>query len=228
MRRASVVTALLFVSAFPLVSEAGSLDMRVGGFFPRLESNLWVDDSILYQKDGEFIEKSDWYNAIGGLQYNHELGDMIEVGLSTDFFQRTLQTSYRDFVGESGREIQQTLKFNMVPVGVQIKIGPTRRGKIAPYIAAGGDMVFYTYEEFGDFIDFDTPSNPIIPDSFRSEGTAFGFHGAAGIKVPIGDDFSIVGEGRYLWAKDDMSEDFRGNEIDLSGWMATIGVNLRF
>ena len=68
----------------------------------------------------------------------------------------------------------------------------------------------------------------MISDSFLSNGWAFGFHVAGGLKVPINPDFSIVGEGRYQWAKDHMDEDFHNNEIDLSGWSATVGFNIRF
>ena len=57
---------------------------------------------------------------------------------------------------------------------------------------------------------------------------ASGFHVTAGLRFPLGDDFSLVAEGRYLWAKTDMGEDFRENEIDLGGPSATIGINLRF
>ncbi len=228
MRRANVVTALMFVTAFPAISEAGSLDLRIGGFIPRAESNLFVDDAELYQHDGRALETSDWRGIAGGLQFNKPVGDLVELGFSVDFYQRRLETSYRDFVTSSGREIFQSLQFSTVPVGVQVRIGPTKRGQLSPYLAAGADLIFYKYEEFGDFIDFEDQAQPIIEDSFISEGVAPGFHVAGGVRVPVGDDFSIVAEGRYQWAKDDMPDDFSGNEIDLTGASVTLGVNLRF
>ncbi len=228
MRRASVVMSLLVAGAAPLTSEAGSLDLRGGVFLPRTESNLFVDDAELYQRDGRTLKRSDWNNAIGGLRFNQGFGEFLEIGFSIDVYQRTLQTSYRDFVSESGREIQQSLKLNIVPVGVELRLGPTGRGRLSPYVAAGADLYFYKYEEFGDFIDFDDPSQPIIADSFISEGVAPGFHVAGGLRFPVGDDFSIVAEGRYQRAKDDMGDDFRGNSIDLSGASVTLGLNLRF
>ncbi len=228
MRRASIVTALLFVTAFPAISEAGSLDLRGGVFIPRAESNQYADDSEHYKKDGRALEQSDWTSGTGGFQFNQAVGDLVEFGLSVDFYQRTLQTAYRDYVTESGRDIFQTLQLNTVPLGVQVRIGPTRRGQLSPYLAVGGDLIFYKYEEYGDFVDFDSPSQPIIEDSFISEGVAPGFHVAGGLRIPVGDDFSNVAEGRYQWAKDDMPDDFRGNEIDLTGASVTIGLNIRF
>lgn len=228
MRGASVVMSVLVAAVVPVISEAGSLDLRGGVFLPRAESNLFVDDTDLYQREGRPLKRSDWNNAIGGLRFNQEFGDFLAIGFAIDAYQRTLQTSYRDFISESGREIQQSLKLNIVPVGVELRLGPTQRGRLSPYVAAGGDLFFYKYEEFGDFIDFDDPQQPIVPDSFVSEGVAPGFHVAGGVRVPVSDDFSIVAEGRYQWAEDDMGDDFRGNRIDLSGGSVTLGLNIRF
>jgi hypothetical protein len=228
MRRATVVLTLAFLGFLPALSHASSLDLRGGGFFPSTDSNLFVDDAELYQKDGRPLEKSDWYGGTGGVQFNTELTDFVELGFSVDLYDRTLHTSYRDFVGESGREIQQSLKLHIVPLGASVRLGPTRRGHLSPYVAVGFDAYYYRYEEYGDFVDFDTPSHPIIADSFISEGVTPGVHVAGGLRIPVGDDFSITAEGRYQWAHDDMGDDFRGNKIDLSGASATLGVNLRF
>jgi len=45
MRRATVVLTLLTLAAVSVVSEAGSLDVRAGAFFPETHSNLFVDDA---------------------------------------------------------------------------------------------------------------------------------------------------------------------------------------
>jgi hypothetical protein len=220
--------SLLVVGAFPLASEASSLDVRLGAFFPRAESNLFRDDAELYLHHGQLITKGDWTGFAGGAQFNFEVAPYAELGFSIDGYSRTLDTSYRDFVSESDREIYQTLHLATVPVAVQLRLGPTQRGRISPYVAIGGDMIFYQYEEYGDFIDFDVPSQPIIPDSFISEGVGWGFHAAAGLRMPLSHDFSLNGEFKYTWAKDDMPDDFQGNEIDLGGITATLGVNVRF
>ena len=104
-----------------------------------------------------------------------------------------------------------------------------RHATFAPYLAVGGDVVFWEYEEFGDFIDFEDPDLPIIPDAFISDGVSVGGHAAAGVRVRLNHDFSLVGEGRYFLApKVDMEEDFRGNTLDLSGRSATLGVHIQF
>ena len=236
MKRAWVFVAAAVLAA-PLSASAGDLTLRVGAFFPSVNSNLFADDSELYSRVGSGdalppgLKKSDWIGVSGGLAYFSKISPNVQLGVSVDGYGRQLDTSYRKETHSDGSEIQQTLRVRMIPVGLSLRIAPTsRRARLAPYVEVGADAISYKYEEFGDFIDFLDDTHPIIADSFVSTGFGFGYHVAAGLKVPITPDFSIVGEGRYQHAKDKMGEDFRpGNfEIDLSGWTATVGFNVRF
>jgi Outer membrane protein beta-barrel domain len=236
VQRAIAVLSLALVAAVPASARAGGLDLRLGAFFPSGNSNLFDDDSQLYLHNGHPVTKSDFNGIYGGLEYNARLARNVEIGFSVDGYGRSLDTSYRDFVSPNGDEIRQTLKLNIVPVGVSIRIVPTnRRAAVAPYIAVGADLVFWNYEEFGDFVDFSAPApQPIVPDHFKSSGVAPGAHVAVGVRIALARDFSLVGEGRYLWAKADMGGDFAptqpglGNRIDLGGASATLGFHLRF
>src|SRR5512143_1833490 len=108
------------------------------------------------------------------------------------------------------------------------------RHRVVPYVGGGVDALFYRYEEYGDFIDFQDPELAILADHFVSESAAFGVHALGGVRVYLNHDFAIVGEGRYQWGKDDMGDDFAPtepslvNRIDLSGWTFTVGVHVRF
>jgi hypothetical protein len=218
---AFVTLTALAVSAAP--SHAGGLDLRAGAFFPRADSNLFDDDSELY-----IVEKDDWRGFSGGAEYSFNLGRQVELGLHVDGYGRTIDTEYRDFTRSGDRPIEQTLKLTTAPVGFTLRFVPGGREGITPYIGVGADLVYYEYEEFGDFIDFDDPDLTIIADAFIDSGTAGGAHAVAGLRVPINTDFSITAEGRYLWAKKNMGEDFRGNEIDLGGPSAYVGVHISF
>jgi Outer membrane protein beta-barrel domain len=223
------------VLAIPASVSAGNLTLRGGGFFPSADSNLFNDDTDLYTRVGSGdvdppgIGKSDWKGLTGGIAYFSKISRNVELGISVDGYSRQLDTSYRSYTRPDGSEIEQTLRLRMIPVGVSIRFVPTsRRASVAPYLEFGGDAIAYKYEEFGDFIDFFDDSLPVLSDSFVSEGVGFGFHAAAGLKIPISPDFSLVGEGRFQHAKHQMGDDFRNNEIDLSGWSATVGFNIRF
>jgi hypothetical protein len=231
MRRAILSLALLalLVTGASRAS-AGGLDLRLGAYFPRGNETLFLDDRSLY-----FVEKSDFYGFYGGGEFNHVLTDNVELGLSFDGYSQTVDTSYRDYERPGGGEIYQSLKFNMLPLGLSVRFLPTsKKAKFVPYVGAGVDAIFYQYEEWGDFIDFADPELPIYADAFVSDGTAFGFHALGGLRVYVNRDIAIVGEGRYQWATEEMGDDFSPNEpglvntIDLSGWTATLGVHVRF
>jgi opacity protein-like surface antigen len=226
MRRMSAVLTLgLCATLLPVESRAAGLDVRFGGFFPRANSSLFHDDSDLYT-----VSKSDWDGFTGGVEGNFILAKNVELGLSIDGYGRHVDTEYRDYERDNGAPIRQALKLDTIPMGVTLRIVPTsRRAKLAPYLAVGGDFIYWRYREVGDFVDFFDPTLPVIADSFESSGGTFGYHAAGGLRVSLNEDISIVGEGKYTWAKEkDMGEDFRHLELDLSGWTATIGVHVRF
>ena len=237
MRRATLsLTLLVLIVAAASRAGADGFDARIGAFFPRGNETLFQDDRDLY-----FVEKSDFNGVYGGVEYNRQLMDNVEVGIHLDGYGRTVDTSYRDYVRPDGSEIRQSLHFSQVPLGVTIRFLPTsKKAAIVPYVGGGVDAVFWNYEEYGDFIDFMSPDCdtdlgcPILADHFKSNGTAFGFHALGGLRVYINRDFAIVAEGRYQWAEDDMGEDFAPNEpglinrIDLTGATFTVGVHIRF
>jgi len=229
MRRLTAVLALSAGAALLAGNaSAAGLDVRFGGFFPSADSHLFDDDSALYT-----VSDGDWKGFAGGMEGNFILTKNVELGLSIDGYGRSVDTQYRDYERDNGAPIFQTLTLETLPVGVTIRFVPTsRRAKIAPFIGGGGDVVFWWYKEHGDFVDFFDPTLPVIHDSFQSHGTAFGFHGEAGLRVSVNDDISIVGQAKYTHAKEDhMGEDFsniRSPALDLSGWTGTIGMHIRF
>ncbi|MGE0454202.1 MAG: outer membrane beta-barrel protein [Vicinamibacteria bacterium] len=227
MRRLAAVLTCLLATTIAAPAYAGSLDLRGGGFFPRADTgaqnDLFRDDSTLYT-----VDKSDWNSFYGGIEWNMKVAPLLQLGFSVDGYSRKVDTSYRDYVRPNGREIQQTLELDMVPMGITLRLGPTDRGVFAPYIGGGVSFIAWEYEEYGEFIDFDSVDLPVVEDWFVSEGVNVGFHVVGGLRIPIGDDFSLVAEGRYQWAQADMGDDFRGNKLDLTGASATLGVNIRF
>lgn len=239
MRRATLgLTLVAILTAGASRAGAGGLDVRLGGFFPRGNETLFQDDRALY-----FVKTSDFNGFTGGAEYNLVLARNVELGISIDGYGKSVNTSYRDYTRPDDSEIRQTLHFETAPIGLTLRIVPTgRRAKIAPYLGAGVDAIYWKYEEYGDFICFPPAGGgaceytdyKVISDHFRSDGWAFGFHAAGGIRIYLNRDFAIVAEGRYQWAKKDMGDDFSPNEpgfvntIDLSGVSATIGLHVRF
>src|SRR5882672_652572 len=143
-RRAMAVLTLGVLAAFPVNARASSLELRIGGFFPRADSNLFRDDSDLYT-----VSKSDWQGVYGGAEFSFTPSDHVEVGIHLDGYGRRVDTNYRDYVRPSGREILQSLKLTLVPLGATLRILPAdRHATVSPYVGIGPDLVFYKYEEF--------------------------------------------------------------------------------
>ena len=219
---AAVLAAALL---FPSAGEASGIEIRGGGFFPRADANLFDDTAELFT-----VERDNWQGFAGGIEYSHSVTDHFELGFHIDGYGRRHDTVYRDFVDSDDFDIPQSLRLTLVPVGVSVRFLPTRkRAPVAPYVALGVDAVGYNYEEWGDFIDFQSPDFDISSDSFESSGAVFGYHAAAGLRVAVGTDFAITTEVRYLGAsRKQMDDDFRLNEIDVSGTQVTVGLYLRF
>jgi hypothetical protein len=239
-RAAAAVLALGVVAMSPAAGWASGLEVRLGGFAPRAHSDLFTDDADLYTPDFRNrdctattcpgVRTRDWRGLYGGAEFSFNLDPHVELGFSVDGYGRRIPTNYRTSVRDDGSEIQQDLRLTIVPVGVSLRLLPADKyAPVQPYVTVGGDVFFYKYEEFGDFIDFFDDSRPIFHDSFRSQGAIFGGHAAAGLRVPLGHDFAVTGEVRYQFAPTKrMNDDFDQNRIDVSGGSATLGVRLRF
>jgi outer membrane protein W len=235
MKRVLAATTTAFaigILAFSSSASAGgNLQLRVGGFAPRADSNLFADDTSLYQTDIDRpVKKSDWSGVMGGIEYSHTLDRNLELGFHMDGFSKSVDTSYRDYTRSDNGEIFQTLSLSEVPIGVTLRlIGGSRHSTVRPYIGIGPDVVFWQYKERGSFIDFTDSTFPIVDDRFRSEGAALGGHVAVGLRLALSRDTGLTAEGRYLAAaKADMGDDFHGNKIDLNGASATVGFYVNF
>ena len=242
MRRAALFPILLLMMLAAVDVGAQGLDLRIGGFLPRTrdcgipssqraEYTLFQDVCELYAVDANAFD-----GVYGGIEYEHVIMKNVEASVHLDGYSKTVDTFYRDYERPgNGGDIFQTLRLRTAPLGVSLRFVPTsKRAKLAPFVGGGIDAVFYQYEEFGDFIDFFDPDNPIYADHFIDDGVAFGMHAFGGVRVYVNRDFAIVGEARYMWSATDMSDDFAPtgsgfvNRIDLSGWTWTVGVHVRF
>ena len=208
----------------PGEARASGLELRVGGFLPKLDSILFADSMTLYT-----VQKDDFNGWFGGAEFTTNLHPNVELGLAVEGYAREIPTVYRDYVRPNGHEIQQTLRFQTIPVSAIVRFMPSGRyRKVTPYVGGGMTASFYEYEEWGDFIDFQAKGQPVYFDSFKSEGTTFGPMVNAGIRYRLNSDLQITADYRHFWGKETMDGDFRPNEIDVSGDAITIGFRLIF
>jgi opacity protein-like surface antigen len=223
----AVVVALMMgglVGMLPGEARASGLELRVGGMLPRAKSILFDDDVTLYD-----VRKKDFAGAFGGIEFTHGLSSNIELGLSVDGYGREIPTAYRELQRPSGRDIEQTLRLVIVPASAIVRVLPGGRyRKLTPYVGAGVAAIFWSYEEFGDFVDFDTAGLPVFPDSFKSTGTTTGLVLNAGLRYRVNEDFQVTADFRNFSGKQKMGGDFAPNQIDVSGAALTVGFRLTF
>ena len=215
---------LALVGLLPQEASASGLEVRIGGMLPRAKSVLFDDSVTLYQ-----VEKDDFAGAFGGVEFTKGLGSNVELAFAIEGYGREIPTSYREFARPSGREIEQTLRFVVVPTSAIVRLIPSGRYRtFTPYAGIGVAAMFWQYEEFGDFIDFDARGLPVVADSFKSTGVTPGLVLNAGLRYRINEDFQVTADVRNFSGKQKMSGDFAPNEIDVSGTAFTVGFRLTF
>jgi len=230
MRR--VIAAVIAACVFgPAGAFAGSLELRLGGFYPKADSLRFTDNEELF-----FVEKDDWAGGTGGLEYAWNVGRSSEIGLHLEGFGRTVPTSYRDLKRASGGEILLDLQLMTASLGASYRyVFGRRHARFKPYVGLGADVVFWEYKETGARVDFDTFDIVEFDEAFAN-GAVPAAHVMAGLRFGITPDIYITAEAKYLaTATDEMKDDFGfvpadipPNEINLSGSSATIGIMLRF
>ena len=150
--------------------------------------------------------------------------------ISADYFEGQQDQSYRDFEDNHGNRITHTSTLEVSPItaGLVVRLAPPQ-SPIVPYVGAGGGLYVWRYEESGDFIDFGGSTLPVFTDTLEEEGSVLGYYVLAGLEVPVSSNFSIIAEGRWDRADDELSGDFEGlGTLDLSGRRVMGGLAWRF
>ena len=206
-----------------------SFQVRMGGFFLDGDGDFWADNESVFTLDA-----SDFDDFLFGLTYSHGFNRFFELDLNADFTDETVVAEYRDFVDGSGFPIlhDSTLKTAPMTIGARfLPFGRATRGTSKPvlFVGGGAGVNFWRYEEFGDFIDFDDPANPLVLGDFSESGEAFVTYGVAGLELPLSPAFNLGFEARYFSSDDELKGDFAGlGKLDMSGWAASVSANWRF
>jgi hypothetical protein len=207
-----------------------SLNLNIGVFMPRGEDTRVANDVWLANLPVYRFEVKDFTGGEVSAEWNFAFGDRVELGLGGAFYQRTIDTNYRDYTNPNGSEVQSKFKLRTAPLTGVIRVMPFGNARsFQPYIGGGIGIVNWRYSEVGDFIDFNDNNNV-----YRARYTADGNKAApvilAGFRAPVGGDvWAITFEGRYLRAEGDLNtNDFLGSKIDLGGTSLRFGVLLRF
>jgi hypothetical protein len=166
------------------------------------------------------------------------LSEHFDIALAVGYQRSSQQSEFRDWVDTDNRPILQVTELQQIPATATLKIFPFARGRtlgrfawvprtVAPFIGGGVGFIAYNFDQYGDFVDFET--NDIFYDTFNSSGEAFLARATAGVNISVSNQIVFTMEGRYGWSKGAMGGDYQGfDQIDLDGLQLIGGIAVRF
>lgn len=212
-----------------------SVNIFLGGFVPRSLDGRGTNDVIF--QDGTFLTDVNSATGAGidvtqfngvtiGGEYLVGLAHFFEAGLGVGFYQKTVSTTYTDFVNSNGNEIPQDLKLRIVPFTATIRFLPLGSRGITPYIGAGVGVYNWRWSETGQFVD---SNGNVFAGTFVGSGTSTGPVVLGGVRLPVGP-VAFGGEIRWQGGSGDLpvSQNFAGSKIDLGGVNYLFIVNFKF
>lgn len=210
-----------------------ALTIRLGAAQPTASSRVFD-----FTSQQLTVNKSDFLGFSGGadLEFNPvpRLGVLMGVNASA----RNTPSNYRNFVDNNDQEIEQATSFRRASWTTGLKYYFTNPGRsvsrfawvpnrVTPYVTAGGGVMYYSFRQTGDFVDF--ADNGVFNTTLESSGWTPTLYGSAGVQYALSARMSLITEARYDRASSAMSKDFQGfDRIDLSGFALSTGLHLRF
>jgi hypothetical protein len=213
----------------------GSIGLRGGWVFARAGSDLYdfVERELT-------IDEGDFNSASVATDFGIALSSRADAVIGVDYNQTSVASEYRAFVDNNRLPIQQTtwlkslnltgsIRFALAPRGREISRLAWVPRSVVPYVGAGGGMVWYRFQQAGDFIDALDPRLAVFSDTFTADGWTPSAHVLGGVDVRVYRRLYVTLDGRYMWAAGDLGTDFENfDPIDLSGFRFGAGINVVF
>ena len=183
------------------------------------------------------LNKRDFDASSWGFELAVRAQERLDIAFDVRFSRSEAGSEMRDWVDQDDLPIQQTTTFARVPVTVSTKFYLRDRGraisqfvwiptKWAPFVGAGGGLLWYRFEQKGDFVDIITLD--VVNFTLESSGGTPTGHVFAGVDISLSPRFMWTLEGRYAFGGATTGSAFDFEHLDLSGFQATIGIGARF
>lgn len=183
------------------------------------------------------LNRGDFAAATVGVELALRLSEHMDVALGVERSKGSQRSEFRDWVDTNDNPIEQTTNLVRVPLSLSTRLYLLPRGRRisefawvpyrwSPYVGAGAGVMWYTFEQNGDFVNAETLN--IFSDRISSSGRAPLYHVQAGADVSLGRYFVGRAELRYDWASAPLEGDWDGfDPIDLGGFRVAVGVTAR-
>ncbi len=221
MKRMAIWLAIFGLGSGILVSQ--SMNLKIGLFAPRMQSDLWE-----INLDNLAFSQSDMMNAYYGAEYEVYLNRYSSFSLEIGSYSKTVFTQYRDYTFDNGDPILQTISLRITPMEVNFKAYPMgHRTMVFPFFGVGAGVYAWTYQQSGDFINFEDGS--VNPGSAETRSFTVGFNGRLGLVFRFYPRLAVALEGKYQYLKGRLSGFFQDFDLlDLGGFSADISLNIYF
>ena len=211
--------------------------LRIGYAVPRASSDLFD-----FPRQHLTVETSDFQAPALEGELAFRASERLDVALGLGWAGSRTRSEIRHWIGEDDLPIEQTTRFDRVPLTLGVKGYLLERGRSvsrfawvparwSPFAGVGVGALWYSFEQEGEFVDESTdPQAPdIFADELRSEGWTPTAHLLAGLDLSLRRNLVVTGEARYSWASAELGRDFVDfDKIDLAGFQATAGLSVRF
>ncbi len=237
---AGVVLAPRAVAAQPKAGDGfmfgaphGSFTLRAGLSQPTEGSDLFS-----FVRHELTLSRGDFAGGSVAGDFAFFLRPRVALQLGGAYASRTRPSTYRAFIDNNDREIEQSSAFRRMALsaGLRYYLMPTGRAlgdlawvpaRVTAYVGAGVGITWYQFRQAGDFVDYQTMD--VFNSTMESSAAAPTAYGAAGVEYALSARLGLTGEARHDMASARMSSDFSGfDRIDVSGTAFTLGLTLRF
>lgn len=253
-----ILTVLLLVAPGFVLSDI--VTIKVAYFIPRAQGDPWETEF-----ENMDFKKSDFQTTNFAFSYDYFFTNSMSFVFAASSYTKNKAGIYEGYVADSapgdfwdyfafdygqGDPISHVYSVSFTPIQVSLKFAPLgRKGKFIPFVGGGVGAYLWSVKISGSFIDFGNPElfydtgldsdvtgYPVYDDDLRAENKLrFGFHGMAGVMVPVANRISLEGEVKYNYLKAPFSQ-LEGFEyvlvgyeyFDLSGWTISLGMNYWF
>ena len=243
-RRALILGSLLLfvLPAAPLGAQAADfLFGRPGATISVMTGLARPDESsdlFQFTRDQLTVGRGDFTSAMLGAEVGITARDHLDLTLGLEYAGRSVGSEMREWVTEDDRPIRQTTEYRRWRVTAGAKAYLLDRGRSvsqyawipaawSPYVGGGVGVTWYTFTQHGDFVDFETLD--IFSDRLSTGDHGFTPWLAAGLDVSLTTLLVFRMDLRHYWGTAAVDrQDFTDfNDIDLSGYQATIGLAFR-
>lgn len=219
----------------------GTISLFGGWSMPNEGSDLFD-----FAREELTVERGDFAGPLLGIEAAYRLTDWLDVALGVEGARAERRSTVRGWDAVDQLPIEQTNSFSrtratgslkgyLLERGRKIGTHAWIPGRWAPFVGGGAGIVWYSFEQHGEFVDYQTydpitDTADIFADRFRTTGTGASGHVLAGLEISLTRHLVLRGEHRYYWGSAPVaSRDFSGfDPIDLAGHRTAIGIATRF